>query len=43
MDTEMNMLNIIKFNIKEKIIHLIGFIIIIEKQIKLYDNQQLIF
>ena len=35
MDMEMNMQNIIKYNIKEKIIHQIGFIIIIKKQIKL--------
>lgn len=32
---EMNMQNFIKFNIKEKIIHHTGLIIIIKKQIKL--------
>jgi hypothetical protein len=35
---ERNMLNLIKFNIKEKIIHQIGLIIIIKKQIIPYEN-----
>jgi len=38
MDKEMNMQNFIKFNIKEKIIHHIGWIILIKKPIKQYDN-----
>jgi hypothetical protein len=37
MDKEMNMQNFIKFNIKEKIIHQIGLIILIKKQIKQYE------
>ena len=42
MDKEMNMPNIFKFNINERIIHHNGLIILIKKRIKLYEKKFII-